>query len=232
MAEDNGKQSSPPYVGYRLFKNYIGELAAMTIPPRIDPTIMVGKSGGTIAALRVAFSFFGLTTENGAITETLRTLVKNHDTDRWSSHLQHLVQDCYAPILGEVPLDNGTPGQLAEAFMKHTTLSGTTMAKAISFYLKVAKDAGIELSTHFKPPKVRKSQNGRKKSPEETSKEEIKRGVQINPMAGMIDQAFVIPGRKYPIKVSFPVDLTPGEWDMVAGFMHSFINLRTEGDDK
>ena len=63
-------------------------------------------------------------------------------------------------------------------------------------------------------------------------KEEIKRGVQINPMAGMIDQAFVIPGRKYPIKVSFPVDLKSGEWDMVAGFMHSFINLRTEGDDK
>ena len=234
MAEDNGKRTSPPYVGYVLFKNFLGELAATTIPTRIDPSMMVGKSGGTIASLRVALSFFGLTQGDGTVTETLRALVRHHGTDRWSPHLQHLVQNCYAPILEGVPLDNGTSAQLAEAFAKHAaSLSSATRSKAISFYLKAAKDAGIELSTHFKPPRVRKSQNnGRKKTAEETPTGEIRRGIRIDPVEGMIVQTFAIPGRKDPIEVSFPVDLKPGEWDMVAGFMHSFINLRTEGGDK
>lgn len=164
MAEDNGTRVNPPYLGYGTFKNYIGELAATTIPPRIDPTMMVGKSGGTKAALRVALNFFGLTNADLSVTETLRTLVRNHGTDAWAEHLRLLIERAYGPIVSDVPLLDGTTGQLTEAFRENTTLaSSTTRAKAIGFYLQAAKDAGIELSTHFRIPRATTTANGRKK---------------------------------------------------------------------
>jgi hypothetical protein len=70
-----------------------------------------------------------------------------------------------------VALDaNATQGQLEEAF-KDAGISGSTIRKAINFYLQAAEFAEIPVSRHFKTPRAtsgngRRATNRGKKTPE------------------------------------------------------------------
>lgn len=231
--DTEGQKFSPAYTGYGSWKNYVGDLANTTIPPRIDKTMMDGKSGSMKAALLVAFHFFGLIDKNGKTTERLRSLAKAHGTPDWSTELATVIEDAYRPIVEDVPLKAGTAGQLHEAFKEHTDLSATTRAKAISFYLKAAKDAKIELSPHFKPPSVRRSRK-RTKAEDPDGDTNGDNGSNSDGNDNGLDddfdlpedwvvQPFNVPGRDEPIRILMPSDLTAREWKMVSTYIELYV---------
>ncbi len=242
--EKKGATVSPPYLGFGTFKNYIGDLAATTIPPRIDKSMMKGKSGGTQAALLVAFSFLGLTGEKGVATQALRDLVEAHGTERWPAALKKLLDEHYGPILKGVPLDRGTAGQLDDAFEKHTDFTKSTRAKAISFYLRAGKEAQIELSPHFRAPSVPKRKRKKKEPAKDATSapDAADDGVDNDPGDGNGDepgdstpvpdgwlaQPFNLPGRRHPVRVVIPSNLTAKEWKMVSTYMALYVEEANE----
>lgn len=52
---------------------------------------------------------------------------------------------------------NATQGQLQKVFSEEYNVNGSTQRKAIAFFLGACKFAGVEVSKHFKTPKVSSS---------------------------------------------------------------------------
>ena len=135
-----------PYVPWRTFKNFVDGLGK-NMPSRIDTSLMGTMAGSTQGQLKAALRFMDFVTENGTPTQKLRDYVKAEGEDRVDA-LGAALQGAYASILKDVDLESGTYKQLSEA-LATTGAQGDTLRKAVAFYLLAAKDAKLELSSHF-----------------------------------------------------------------------------------
>lgn len=133
--------STPPYVAYRTFKNFLATLSA-AIPSRIDKSVLIGHSGGTQTQLIHALRYLGLIDAKGAPTDKLPTLVKAEGAV-YATALREVLNAAY-PFISEVQLRTATQKQLEEAFA--SVANGDTVRKCLTFYLPAARDAGIALS--------------------------------------------------------------------------------------
>jgi len=233
---------TPAYIGFATWQNFIGGLKDTTIPPRIDNTVMSGKSGSVQSQLRTANKFLGLVDKNDGVTPRLRTLVKAHGTDDWPDAMREVVEDAYAPILKGLPMDNGTAQQLHERFRDVGDITGSSMRKGIRFFLMALEAAGIKHSPHFKAPKAppsRKRTNGassEKKSGVGTGDggktgDEVRDKVDAPPPEGFQRIAFPLPRFSQPVGVDMPKNITEREWNAVDRFIRDFIEM-THGADE
>lgn len=154
MAENNGAGFVAPYVGFGTFKNFIGKLGENHMPPQIDASLIKGQSGGTQAALLVAMKSLGLIDDDGNVQDELRSLASAHGTKKWATEFRGVLLAAYDEVISAVPLENGTAKQLEDAFRAKTSLSGSTLRKAIGFFLRALQDAEVPLSPHFRAPKT------------------------------------------------------------------------------
>lgn len=145
--EPKGAPASAPYMSYRGFKGYLERFSEPNgLPARLDKSYFNGASGSLVAQVRGTLKYFDLIDEAYAPTEMLREVIAASETDQ-RDFLKMIFEEKYADALG---LDtNATAGQLAEVF-RERGLSGATVAKAISFFLTMAEDVGVEVSSHFR----------------------------------------------------------------------------------
>lgn len=143
----------PPYMSFHTFWNFIGELGTRPLPPRIDRSIMTGKSGTDQANLFLALSSFGLIGDDWNVLPLLDELT-SADEEQRKSILAKLINDHYHHPM-RVSAINGTSKDLDDAFRDNypTIASPDTRRKAVTFFLHAAKTAGLELSVYF--PKTR-----------------------------------------------------------------------------
>lgn len=234
MASQSQMRETPAYVSYTTFRNFIEELSEGPIPPRIDSSVMRTKSGSVQSQIRVAFRFLGLTDDDDHVTDRLRELVAAYGTDEWNDVWRERIEDAYAPIIGSVPMQNGTGDQLAEKFREIGGVSGSSLAKAVRFFLRAMDDAGMEYSDNFSPPKTRtrkRKKERRSKKSKKTKRQEVKdKGAKPNggsPFEDAPDNytpiSFPLPGRPHPVTVHIPEDLSEIEWEMMDNYIRSFI---------
>ena len=159
---------TPPYVSWGLLVRLIERLESNP-PPRIDRTILKGSNQSrsqTILALKA----LELIDSEGAVTESFTTLLGAGDSR--PATVRSLLERFYKePVaLGRV---NGTQQQLVEEFQGYG-VSGSTVRKAISFFLKAAEYAGVQTSPHFRvPPEApRRPRKPASPKPSEPSKPE------------------------------------------------------------
>lgn len=214
-----------PYVSAKTFGRFIQRFvdAGGKLPVRIDRSVLGGLSGSNQSAVLGALEFLGLIQPDGSVTESFRELLTDASADGEgirSDYLSDIVATAYEPVVGELELSTATGKMLEERFRENGGVDGHTLIKAIRFYLKLAKDAGLTVSPHIKlrtpPPAKRKAgaNTATEKNVDETDADESDDGKGRN-----VD----------PLGHSLPDGIHP----MIAGLVQSLpepSSAMTEGD--
>ncbi len=150
---DNGKRR-PPYPPYsqwqRLLETLREDFARQQLPSRIDASYLkkLKVNPSAVSNLQSALAFLGLVDAQRHPTDALRELL-SRDGNEAKGMLRRIVEKAYKPVLdGLLPL-TATPDHLAEKF-KRGGAQDEVGRKGMTFYVRIAKDAGIALSAQFK----------------------------------------------------------------------------------
>lgn len=158
---DDAKQQAPgaPYMSYKGFQNYLTKFAEEGLPGRFDGSYFGNASGSLVAQTRGTLRYLDLIDEDKHPTDLLKTIVEADESER-KQYLKMIFEEKYADALALSK--NATAGQLADVF-RQRNLSGATVQKAITFFLGMAEDLGVELSPHFKKGRAVASNGGTRK---------------------------------------------------------------------
>lgn len=167
MSTPESPEITPAYAPFDTFESYIDTLKSVeVVPDHIGRAQMPRLSGAIQSHLLATLRFLKLIGPNGKTQELLHQLVNVRGTEEWKVALGSVIQSAYAPIIGDLNIKSGVLKKLREKFQQGTKLEGATLDKAIRFYLKALKAAGVEVSPHFfarKVPTKRQGANGRSK---------------------------------------------------------------------
>lgn len=151
----------PPYLAFGTFRNFLQGLDPERVPARIDRSLMIGMAGGTQTYLLQALRQFELIDEEGRASRSLVDLAGGDEA--FQAAMSGLVRRFYADQL-TLSDQQGTAGQLTESFAG-SGYQGSTLRKAITFFLNAAAAAGITLSPHFRNPSPGRSTTAVRKKP-------------------------------------------------------------------
>ena len=229
MAAETKKAEVPPYIAFSTFLSFIKGLAKTGIPSRIDKSLLRNMSGGNQSALISALKWFGLIDDAGVPSKSLEALVKAGDAV--APLFKEMLPVAYTFMAdGTVNLERATGSQIEEKF-KAYGLSGSTIVKAMAFFLSACKEATVPLSAHIKLPKIARTNGG--------VKAKAKKGRQTtddgddgdNDGDGDADDdddpnverfEIPIPG-KSSVKVIVPHDLDADDWEMLQSMITVYI---------
>jgi hypothetical protein len=140
---------TPPYASYTSFDNFLTHLREHPpMPPRIDKSVMSHLNYGTQQALIVSLRSLGFVDNDNAPTDRLNKLVAGGDKTR-SVILFSAIQEAYPYFWNGFDLERATADQFTERIKKEGKVGGSTIDKAISFFIAAATAAGIKLSPHL-----------------------------------------------------------------------------------
>ena len=180
------KKTTPPYVSYGSFINFINKLREETIPDRIDKSSMSNYSGSTIYSLMPALQWLRLIDENGTPSTSLRNIVSANE-EGTKDILKNLVRERYDFLFNaDFDLSSASSGQVIEAFMAQN-ISGSTINKSISFFLSIASDSGIRISPHVRPPAARRKSSPKRKKKAPAAAEEASDTGSVQVVATPVD---------------------------------------------
>jgi len=137
---------TPPYVPYRTFRTFL-EFLKEGIPDRIDRSVWVSRfSGSSGMQLMTSLKALNLIDDQGTPSDDLEKLVYAQGKER-KDLLREILQNFYLPIF-QLDLSKATKNQFREAFRMFGAKEGV-LTKCEAFFIKAAKDAGIELSQYI-----------------------------------------------------------------------------------
>jgi hypothetical protein len=152
MATETKKAEVPPYIAFSTFMSFIKGLEATGIPSRIDKSLLRNMSGSNQSALFAALKWFDLIDDAGSHGKPLESLVAAGDEA--GRVLKGMLPVAYKFMSdGSIDIGKATGAQIEEKFRAYG-LSGATIVKAMAFFISACKEAGIQLSSHIKLPKV------------------------------------------------------------------------------
>ncbi|MBI3048061.1 MAG: DUF5343 domain-containing protein [Acidobacteria bacterium] len=147
MQTTDTDKALPPYLSYRTFATFVEGLK-VGLPARIDRSVMKTLSGANQSWLMGALRYLKLIADDGIPTDRLRRLVNSEGTDR-QKQLQEVAKGAYGFLFRDsFHLQTATPRQLDEAFTKAGP-SGDTVRRCVTFFVALAKEAGLPLSPHI-----------------------------------------------------------------------------------
>lgn len=221
------KTTLPAYISPTFFSNFINGLRETHIPLQIDRSVMPKASGSQVSAMLASLRFLGLIDADGTPTALLNQLVEADDGQRPDVY-KKMLERAYAFLLnGGLDLGKATGAQVADKF-RDQGVTGSTLAKAIGFFLAVAKEAGIKVSPHIRPPAVPKA-DGKKPArrgsrQEEEEEEEPEQEERITPPpADALRFEIPIPDKRSAV-LTLPRDLTQEEWAMVKQVLDIYVS--------
>jgi len=89
----------------------------------------------------------GLISDDGTPTDTLRALVKKNELER-KELLRQIFESSYKELF-TIDLTSATPSQLTERMTECYGVTGSTLGKAVRFFLTGAIEVGIPLSSYL-----------------------------------------------------------------------------------
>jgi hypothetical protein len=147
----NGASWSPPYTSFTTLTNTLDRMREEGGPPsRLDGSYLSNYAGGTRYTFLASLKALGLIDEEGRPTDVLTELVSADETRR-KEIVGDLVRQYYMDAV-TLPA-NATQAQLEKVFRDYG-ISGSTLRKAVGFYLAAARFADMTFSRHFKLPKL------------------------------------------------------------------------------
>ena len=153
------KLAAPPYVTYAIFRNFVTRMSQDGLPDRIDPSVMPHIPGGTQPVLRTTLKWMGMTEGDGTTTDVFQRMLKKED---FPSVLRQQMMAKYPFLVNRtLDLQKCSGRQLEDEFRKMG--QGSTVQKAVRFFVSAAKEAEIELGNHILNHYPLVSGNGMKK---------------------------------------------------------------------
>lgn len=160
-ATDNG--FTAPYTSFSTVIRLIERMAEQGgAPSRLDRSYLSNLPGGAQTVFIASCKTLGLIDDDMHPTQMLEALIDSGPDGR-KKLIGEIAQQYYPGPLGLG--DRATQAQLEEEFRK-LGVSGSTMRKAVGFYLNALKFAEITYSPNFKLPKVASNGMRAKRKPQ------------------------------------------------------------------
>lgn len=150
-----------PYLSLTTLLNFLDRWGEGPIPPRIDKSALDNYSGGTQAILMTTLRQIGYVDGDGRVTPALRESISDQAARK--AHLTTWARRFYAEQIA-LAEEGATAGMLQESFAAHS-YSGSTLRKAIVFYLALVEYLSLPNSPHFRAPKQSATPSNRKRLP-------------------------------------------------------------------
>jgi hypothetical protein len=142
--------SSPPYVRFQTLKDFLVRLARRGIPRRIGRSMMSRYPATTRLQIPAALRFLGLCDRSGVPTRRLRPLVSaTRSEPSWQATLGRVVTTSYARLMRGIDVAKASPREIARRFEQQTPVRGSTLRKAMRFYLVALREAGVQTSPNL-----------------------------------------------------------------------------------
>jgi hypothetical protein len=226
MTDSTTKIPSPPYVSFKTFTTLLDQLKeAKLVPDQIDRSFLKNFSGAAQSELQLALKFFGFTDENYRVKPALEDFAFASNSDR-KSKLAELLVLRYDFVLKNpsINIEKATTNQVADAF-RTKQLSGSTLSRAVSFFIAAAKETGIKIPEHLKAPAISKESTPkpRKKgaSDSKTADEKIDEESDLSkPRPHNFE--IPIPG-KSSVKISVPADFDSQDWELLTVMFQAYV---------
>jgi hypothetical protein len=147
------KGFTPPYISFQTVANKLAEWTPDELPARLDRTVLHGMAGGTQTAFLSSLRDLGFVDAEHHPTDLLKRWVEADDEGR-RQLMQSVLASAYPEAIA-ISDRKGTTGQLEELFRERYGVSGSTMRKAVTFFMHAARFAELDLSPNFKPVRTR-----------------------------------------------------------------------------
>jgi len=166
------KTSTPVYVPFATLLSALESLKTNGIPGTgiIDKSLWDTQSGAIQGQLLLGFRFLGLIDDQNRVRQVLPVLVKASADER-KTLLKPIIEQKYHSVIS-LGLSTISQGQLEDAFRKFD-ISGSTLDRAIRFFVKACQECGIAISKRISD-KVRSTSPAaprRRKSPSNSKRE-------------------------------------------------------------
>jgi len=237
MWDERKNADLPAYVPFDAFLNLLDRLESAGIPQRIDRGYWRQYMSGAIGAQLVgALRFLGLINSAAEPEPSLGGLVA---TGQRGEALRQLLAERYLAIFELADPKHATRIQLNEAFEEAYALNGDTRRKAVTFFLKAAKYAGLPLSSYVllrsapvphrqdgKPPRGRPRHGAVRKLQDETV---VQRSTGDPPIESQ--QIILKGGGTVTLSISVNwLGMDPPRRSKLLNLVDAFNELRSEAD--
>lgn len=143
IAQDPQAAAKTTPAAYLPFKTFLSSIEALEhgIPKKIDRTIWRSQSGVTQSQILMGLRFLHLVDDQDQPTPMLHRLVE--DKDQRQATMATLLNTAYRDLIAHDPTKM-TPKML-EDMMEGYNVTGDTKRKAVTFFLRAAKYAGLPM---------------------------------------------------------------------------------------
>ena len=211
------KIAAPPYVSFKSFINFMNARRedghTTTV---VDKSLMSNLSGSTANELLQAIKYLKLVKESGEANASYELFVRATDEER-GVMMRDLIREAY-PYIWSTPgfdLERATSAQMADVF-RGQNVNGSTLSRAVLFFLAAAQLAGIKVSPSIKAqPRPKTSSSKTKKDKEVPATQPLPTVRQEDGHAATGMQSFEIPipiNRK--VKIHIPAEWSAADWDL------------------
>jgi hypothetical protein len=153
--EKDAKTWRPPYMSYETLTNFFDKkIGDNPVPPRIDTQFLDNYAGSVRPLLITALKTMGMLDDTNGVLEPLHEAARG--TAQRKAVFRTWATDFYADQIA-LAARHATAQMLWESFSKRGGVSGSTLRRAVIFYLALANDVGLPVSAHFKAPKASSS---------------------------------------------------------------------------
>jgi hypothetical protein len=152
QSEENRTQNTPPYFSGTTFYNFV-DAHRRTQPTRFDRSIMQNVAGGDQARILKALRFFDMMDDESRPNVAFE-MMQDLDADDLQRHWAELLKSAYPFLFSGFNLEKATQGQIEERF-REQGIQGDTVRKAVTFFITLARLAGLKLSPYFKASRQR-----------------------------------------------------------------------------
>ncbi len=225
MATD--KTETPGYASFKSLNTFFSDRREDGhITTVVDRSLMSNFSGSTANELLATLRFLKMIDEKGTPSQLYEKYVTATDSER-KELLGQVVRDSY-PFVFNAPgfnVERETSARIAEVF-RAQGINGSTLSRAISFFLAAAKDAGIKVSPNIKPPQLQRAAKPKKatvQTPAQAAVPDEDAEDDVDDPPGF--QSFEIPipiNRK--VRILIPEDWSPDDWDLFQTMLKAYVD--------
>ena len=225
------RSEAPAYVSWKTFLSATAQMDGR-LPPRIDSSVFPTYSGGTTSQLLSAFRFLGFTEDDGTVCAPFRSWVE--EPEQRPQMLKAILTDKYAELL-DLADQNATPMQM-QAFFKETGITGSTLRKATTFFVKACEFASIDVPATWAraPGSPSPKAGGARKRRANTKAEDSEQVGKTTPQdEGDVDRVTLHSGGTVTLSVATNLTrLSSKDREWLFGLIDKFRSYESEGPDE
>lgn len=148
MSDEKLEKPAPAYTPWRTFQSFINSLRETRVPTQVNRSLMNNLSYSTQAQLLAALRFLELIDSNGTPLPSLSRLVDAKEEEQ-AAVIKELIERRYNFVFSSLDLGRVTTEEMERQFQQEG-ITGSTVSRAVAFFLGAAEAAGFVLSPHIK----------------------------------------------------------------------------------